>query len=99
VILALPEITTPETLAEHMGWSARHLRKVARELGACRLLGNRMVLTADDVETILEASRPRPFCTRATRSEEPLLDGSYEDLQRLRARKLPNEWPRPKRAR
>jgi excisionase family DNA binding protein len=54
-------IMTPEELAKQMGWSARRVRKLARELGACRILGNRMRLTRDDVDAILEETRPRPL--------------------------------------
>lgn len=48
-MIALPATTAPETLADHMGWSPRRVRKLARDLGACRIVGNRMVLTGDDV--------------------------------------------------
>ncbi len=57
---ALPTIFTPEQVASHIGWSPRKLREFAREIGACRILGNRMVLTLSDIDAILEASRPCP---------------------------------------
>jgi hypothetical protein len=47
--LNLPEITTPAELAERMGWSERHVRDLARRLGACRVLGNRMVMLPQDI--------------------------------------------------
>lgn len=56
----LPEVATPDELAKRMGWSARRVRNLARKLGACRILGNRMVLVKEDVDAILEATRPRP---------------------------------------
>jgi hypothetical protein len=37
-------LITPEELAEKTGWSPRRVREVARGLGACRIMGNRMVL-------------------------------------------------------
>ena len=55
---ALPTFVTPEALAESTGWSPRRVRELARTLGACRILGNRMVLAPEDVRAILEASRP-----------------------------------------
>jgi integrase len=53
----LPPAVTPKALADQLGWSERRVRDKARELGACRILGNRMVLLPDDVQTILEATR------------------------------------------
>src|SRR5882757_4595810 len=58
--MTLPETTTPEALARHMGWSERRVRDLARRLGACRLLGNRMVLLGEDVAAIMEAVKPCP---------------------------------------
>lgn len=51
----LPETTTPSALAECLGWSERRVRDLARRLGACRILGNRMVLLEQDVEAIRAA--------------------------------------------
>jgi hypothetical protein len=56
----VPEMITPEQLAEHTGWSARNLRELTRKIGACRIVGNRMLLTKEDIEAILEGSRPKP---------------------------------------
>ena len=92
---ALPRITTPEAVAEHMGWSPRRVRKLAREIGACRIMGNRMVLLDEDVTAILEATRPSPSKSNSaavsdtTNARSP--DGGYKDLQKLRARKLPSD--------
>ena len=36
-MVAPPEFTTPEEFAAHMGWSARRIRQIAREHGACRI--------------------------------------------------------------
>jgi hypothetical protein len=57
----LPEVTTPADLAKRCGWSERRVRDLARRLGACRILGRRMVLTKKDVDAILEATRPAPL--------------------------------------
>ena len=58
--MTLPEATTPEALARHLGWGEKRLRTLARRLGACRVLGNRMVFLPDDVAAIMEATRPCP---------------------------------------
>jgi hypothetical protein len=50
----------PEDIAEKFGWSPRYVRKLAREIGACRFLGNRMVLLEEDVEALLAATKPEP---------------------------------------
>src|SRR3972149_5759485 len=94
---ALPDHTTPDELAREMGLSPRRVRAMARDLGACRIFGNRVVLLPEDVTAIMEASRPcHSRSTSAAKSGitgGPLPDGSYEALQRLRARKLPSELP------
>jgi hypothetical protein len=72
----LPPVFTPEQVAKHFGWSPRKLREFARGLGACRVLGNRMVLTQKDVDAILEATKPAP-------KPDPTSD--YQELLRLRA--------------
>lgn len=52
--MTLPETTTPAALAEHMGVSERFVRSLARKLGACRILGKRMILLDEDVTAIKE---------------------------------------------
>jgi hypothetical protein len=88
-----PETTTPAALAEHMGWSERRVRNKARELGACRVLGNRMVLLPEDVRTIMEASRPCPLKSSSEAvsgiTAGPLPGGDYAALQALRTKKSP----------
>lgn len=37
VAVNLPEYTTPDELAIHLGWSARKLKATARALGACQI--------------------------------------------------------------
>jgi len=58
--VTLPEATTPRDLAKHLGWSEKRLRSLARRLGACRELGNRMLFLPDDVAAIMEATKPCP---------------------------------------
>lgn len=97
--VALPEITTPGELAERLGWSERRVRDKARELGACRILGNRMILLPQDVETLLEATKPCPSkSTNAARfgiTEARLPGGDYEALRAQRTKTQPRA-SRPK---
>ncbi|MGB3811671.1 MAG: hypothetical protein WA950_00470 [Shinella sp.] len=83
---SLPKVFTPEELAIHFGWSPRKIREFARQTGACRILGNRMVFTQEDVNALLEALKPPP-------TSHPILPpsalpnaarGSYADLLKLR---------------
>jgi hypothetical protein len=78
--MVLPANYTPEEIATHFGWSPRKLRALAREIGACSVVGNRMILTDKDVALLLEASRPKPAAIVA-----PAV-GSYAELVKLRAR-------------
>lgn len=55
---SLPRFFTPEEVAKHFGWSPRNIRAKAREIGACSILGNRMVMTEADVSRLLDATRP-----------------------------------------
>lgn len=96
--------TTPEELAESAGWSPRRVREIARGLGACRIMGNRMVLTDEDVAAILEASRPCPSKSTVeaksgiTGAQLLPADGGYEALQKLRKRtERSNSSPASKR--
>lgn len=52
--MTLPETTTPEELADRLGWSVQRVRNVARRAGACRVLGRVMIFLNGDVE-IMEA--------------------------------------------
>lgn len=55
-----PKAITPEEFAKHFGWSPRKVRQIARDIGACRIVGNRMMLLQEDIDAILEASKPKP---------------------------------------
>ena len=57
---AIPDAISPETFAKAYGWSEKRVRRVARKLGACRVLGNRMMLLPQDIHVILEWSKPCP---------------------------------------
>ncbi|MFS8114882.1 hypothetical protein QD460_24395 [Rhizobium jaguaris] len=74
-----PDFLTPEQFSKHYGWSPRKVRQLARQLGACRIIGNRMVLLDEDVRAILEAAKPAPS------SVGPLATGDYAALVKMRA--------------
>lgn len=69
---ALPEGRSPEEVARHFGISPRKLRQMARELGACRIVGNKVFLLPADVEAILEAAHPKPEQYRPGRDSAEL---------------------------
>jgi hypothetical protein len=78
---------TPAMLAEKWGVSERHLRRIARELGACRVMGKAMWFTEDDVRTIEEAQRCRSSSGSGARSgttEVRLPEGDYAALRASR---------------
>lgn len=52
--MELPEWSTPEDLADRLGWSVVRVRNVARRAGACRLIGRTMLFLNEDV-AIMEA--------------------------------------------
>jgi hypothetical protein len=92
-----PDYLTPEQLADHLGWSARELRRKARELGACRILGNAMILTPKDVDDILEATRPCP--SQSTSEATSIItaaqseDDDYAALLASRTKKKHSDTP------
>ncbi len=89
-VVDFPDVTTPAELAKQLGWSERHVRALAREIGACRILGNRMVLTKEDVDAILEATKP--IALNPQWRAQQLLKfpaSSYEDLVKMRAKTAP----------
>lgn len=69
---ALPDGRGPEEVARHFGIPPRKLRQMARELGACRIVGNKMFLLPADVEAILEAAHPKPEQYRPGRDSAEL---------------------------
>ena len=54
------DFTTPAALAKQLGWAEKRVRSLAKRLGACRILGNRMVFLPEDVKAIMEATKPCP---------------------------------------
>jgi hypothetical protein len=99
----LPELYTAAAVAKHIGCNERRLRKIARELGACREIGKTMVLTDDDIRAILEATRCPSNSSDVAKSGTTgaqLPSGDYAVLQAQRTKPQPNRSSRtskPKR--
>jgi hypothetical protein len=94
--MTLPEAITPAEFAKQYGWSERRVREKARELGACRILGNRMILLPEDVRTILEAAKCPSSSTVVAKSGITggrLPVGGYADLVKQRTKTLRRERP------
>jgi AraC-like DNA-binding protein len=96
----LPATVTPKALADQLGWSEKRVRRLAKRLGACRILGNRMILLPQDIETLMEATKCPSSSTAAKPSgtiAEPLMAVSYEDrLAQRTAKSRRNLQPRSK---
>lgn len=102
----IPPVMTVREFARHTGWSERRLREIARKIGACRIVGNRMLLTKADVEAIFEASRPCPANDLLSTREEisgttgvRLPVNAYEVLQAMLTKPKPSNSSRSKRPR
>src|SRR5262245_38055022 len=92
----IPSHVTPAQLAAELGWSERRVRDKARELGACRILGNRMILLPEDVNTILEATRCPSSSTGAVKfgtTAARLPGGTYAELVKQRTETSRRERP------
>ena len=78
------EHVKPAKLAKDLGWSEKRLRSLAKRLGACAVLGNRMILLPRHVDLIMKAVEPCPSsCTDVRRVESgtiagPSMETSYE---------------------
>jgi hypothetical protein len=89
-----PSYVTPDELAAHLGVPERTLRETARALGACRIIGKRTVMLAEDVAKLMEAARPcDSSCTARTGqsgiTEAPLTGGDFAALQKRLTEKKP----------
>ena len=97
----MPPPITPSEAAARLGVSERALRTVAREIGACSIIGRAMILTERDIAAILEATRPCSKSTSAATSgtsQAPLPGGDFAALQALRTKQSRSaSQPKPKR--
>jgi hypothetical protein len=88
--VSLPEAISPETFAKRMGWAPKRVRRLAKRLGACRVLGNRMMLLPQDIDIILEATKPCPLKSSAaarsgtTAGPLPAIDYAARRAQRTK---------------
>ncbi|WP_375450592.1 hypothetical protein [uncultured Devosia sp.] len=81
--LPLPEHFSPAQVAQHFGVSERRVRSDARRHGCCRIVGNRIFLTREDLDALLEIWRATP--APSVKPNTPRLPvGSYDDLVKLR---------------
>lgn len=71
----------PSEVAAELHCSERHLRKLARDLGACSIVGKVMLLSDANVAAILEASRPQPRRPISSPGSSILPEGDYETLR------------------
>tara|TARA_Y100001956_G_C3948389_1_gene111561 strand:+ start:118 stop:465 length:348 start_codon:yes stop_codon:yes gene_type:complete len=97
----LPDHFSPEDVASHFGVPERTLRETAQRLGACRKLGNKMILLAEDIQKLMEGIRqcPSPSTSAATSGTTvvQLPEGDYEGLaKRLTEKSLSASKPKSK---
>jgi hypothetical protein len=85
--MTLPPFVTPEDFAEHFGASARTVRETARRIGACAVIGQRMILLTDHVTRILAEMTPCPSNSPVAPASGTLSELSPDDaFARLLAR-------------
>lgn len=84
--MSLLDHIKPGDLAKDLGWSEKRLRRLAKRLGACCVLGNRMILLPRHVDLITKAVEPCPSHSidvnqaESGTTADPLMGVSYEDL-------------------
>lgn len=94
---------TPTQLVERFAKAGIHisertLRDKARQIGAYRLIGKAMFLMPEDVEALLEASRPKiKTPAAAAPAFKPSIGSDYEELLRIRAKTSPRSSSKAKR--
>ena len=81
----LLRLYTPSEIASKWGCSERRLRHVARQTGACLVIGRRMYIRPGHLEALLEAFRPAPETSAPRLSPGPEMPtrGYREALARL----------------
>jgi hypothetical protein len=93
---ALPAGITSKQFSKQYGWSDRRVRALAKKLGACCILGNRMTLLPDHVEAILEYTKCPSSSTVVAGSSTTaarLPGGTYADLVKQRTKTSRRERP------
>lgn len=81
-------IKTPTAVAKQIGCSERLLRKRARELGTCRILGKTMFFTDHDLVLLL-------YSFKANRTLEETRRFLSEDAQEIATEKEAQGWQQP----
>ncbi|XWN32176.1 MAG: hypothetical protein ROR55_03405 [Devosia sp.] len=84
----LPQFVTPDDFAAHYGFSAREVRRRARAIGACCIIGKRMVLLPHHCDLLIEDARPcRSRSTVAAKSGTTAVPSPEGDFEALRAQR------------
>ena len=88
---------SPGEFARTYGWSERAVRKLARDIGACHILGKTMTLTEDDCAALLEATKcPSKYtgAARSTITEALSMGADYAALvaQRTKQSRRASRW-------
>lgn len=73
----LPIFYTPAQIAEHFSVSERTVRADARAHGCCRIVGNRIFLTEQDLSSLLEVWRVKATVTSPPHAETIRPSGSF----------------------
>lgn len=94
----VPPHITPAELANRLGVSERRIRAMARQLGACHLFGNKMLLMQEDVDAIIEASKPPPRQTayKPGNASVALVSGAGTYAELVKRREFDKERRRSK---
>lgn len=65
--------------------SERSLRQFARKIGACRIVGKTMFFLPEDIEALLEASKPKPHIEKPSApSPSESLAAAWQIVDRLK---------------
>lgn len=86
----IPNITTPDELAEMLGASARRVKDEVRALGCYCKIGRKVIMREHHVETFMEAMECHSGYLSAAKSgtiKGQFPEGDYEALRDQRTRK------------
>lgn len=90
----LPPYVTPAELASHFAVSERMVREKAQSIGACCIMGKKMVHLQHHVEMLLEAFQPchskSSNAVKSGTTEDLLPEGNYAALQARLKKPMPN---------
>jgi hypothetical protein len=67
----LPELYTIPQIVERLGCSERTLRGIITATGCFRKIGKTVFLTAEDLDALFEALKPKPFVSHVPPPRRP----------------------------